>query len=360
MRWGTILGDIMFNSIRLNNSTIRNCFFRISGSKFPAITSGAINADSLNSLGNISGVDITGSTISASNGFFTRSPSVFDSTVVIDDAKVDTVTAKATDLVVRSNNTTNSITLNDTKATYAGTHEFANDITVESIHANGTLKTYELSPNQFNSLTIKSTDGSQQVQINNTNLLLAGNVVASDGINTGQIDAIGTELSLACGTTPNQAELSLNTNSPSVLYPHDTQSLKLTNHGDTGGIEVKDSGDVKMLGDLYVVEGEKINIYDLKTAYYSVGAQPYNVLAGLDNKIIWFVSSTTTTINLPNTGGMPITHYTFVDVDGTAGTSNITIDAGVQTINGASTFVMNVDYQSVSMVLWGFGNWVVY
>lgn len=123
-RWGTLLGDILFNSIRLDNDTIRNCFFRISGSKFPAITSGAINADSLNSLGNISGVDITGSTISASNGFFTRSPSVFDSTVVIDDARVDTVTAKATDLVVRSNNTTNSITFNDTAVTYTGAHNF--------------------------------------------------------------------------------------------------------------------------------------------------------------------------------------------------------------------------------------------
>lgn len=85
------------------------------------------------------------------------------------------------------------------------------------------------------------------------------------------------------------------------------------------------------------------------------GSYPYTVLSS-DNIIAVSTSSTANTVNLP---ASPTTGNTYIikDATGNAATHNITVSGNGNNIDGASTFVMNVNYEGAVFVFgatqWG-------
>lgn len=79
-----------------------------------------------------------------------------------------------------------------------------------------------------------------------------------------------------------------------------------------------------------------------------------------DGTVAWASESGVAKTQTHYTGTAVSNVITYVDEEGDAGTNNITINAtGGQTINELASFVMNINYQSVTMQFDGVSNWVI-
>jgi hypothetical protein len=81
-------------------------------------------------------------------------------------------------------------------------------------------------------------------------------------------------------------------------------------------------------------------------------AYPYSVL--VQDSVVFVDTTAARTINLPE-AGIPGRLITIKDATGTAGANNISVTTigGTITIDGATTFTMNTNYQSLRLIFNG-------
>jgi hypothetical protein len=400
-------------------------------------TLGNLNASSSNIITNIS----VGNNIAVQGKIKTNEFEVFSGATITGNS------------LIQSNNTTNSITLNDTKATYAGSHEFSNGLHTlgelsvgvstqikcslyeglagnsTTIRSNSGSAYYQIDASDnlyligstanvyglatFNNdmkvgtvkplsttLSLQAPAGGRKIDISDTKIEVSGTLSVADISTTSHItmpsstilttdtitgtagfgtvnvqsnstnarlnlnnngnctlESKGIEASIVCGTTPNQAELSLNSNADSLLYPHNTYDLKLSNHGDTASILIQDNNDVKVVGNFHL-SGTEVKTTDIFFGTTTVNTTPLTI-ASQTVKGFYYLDAGSVVINLPDTVNDG-TVYHFIDTAGTAGTTNRTINGtSGDLINGSASYTLNTDYQSVSIIRRGLG-WVVF
>jgi hypothetical protein len=113
---------------------------------------------------------------------------------------------------------------------------------------------------------------------------------------------------------------------------------------------------INITGDNVLVNGEPI-VSGLPKID-SVTASSFNVDDyDLD---VFLVGNGSSSINitLPSTGLTNGDKYTFKDFYGVSETYNITVNAGSNTIDGLSTYIIEIDYQSITIIYWN-GTWSI-
>lgn len=97
--------------------------------------------------------------------------------------------------------------------------------------------------------------------------------------------------------------------------------------------------------------------------YPSVHISTNTIINNTDGYVVYNISTTAApvSITLPAVSAVPVGHsYIFADLDGTAGTNNITINAaGSDQLNGQSQIIMLAPWQALGLIATGFGTWNV-
>jgi len=166
------------------------------------------------------------------------------------------------------------------------------------------------------------------------------NIVGGAGISTS-----GAGNTLTITNTDPASDLTLTADAGGAIFP------LLGNWNIEGGTGITTSG----AGNTITITSSGSEIF----TYTDVSASPYVVLV-TDNFISVDCSIIPITIQLPDAATLS-TAYVIKDRTGSASTNNITVTSlsGVILIDGATTFVMNTDYESIR-VLGNGTNWEVF
>lgn len=101
------------------------------------------------------------------------------------------------------------------------------------------------------------------------------------------------------------------------------------------------------------------NLLNLISPSTSVTSSPYTTLSS--DKLILVNSAEATTINLVAAASFTYQYLTIKDISGNASRYNITIDGNSsETIDDSTTYVMKVDYESVTLYSDGTEWWIIY
>lgn len=105
--------------------------------------------------------------------------------------------------------------------------------------------------------------------------------------------------------------------------------------------------------------GNRRGLLNTITPSTSVTSSPYTTLAS--DKLILVNNAADTTINLIAAASFTGKFLTIKDISGNASRYNITIDGNSsETIDDSTTYVMKVDYESVTLYSDGTEWWIIY
>ena len=112
--------------------------------------------------------------------------------------------------------------------------------------------------------------------------------------------------------------------------------------------------DVLITGSSTISEGQNVNITTVNAALYDLLATDYIL------NITYTATGAVTSLTLPTAQTVEGRIITIKDAGGLAGTNNITVDCeAAQNIDGSSTFILNTNYESISLYCDG-TNWFIY